>query len=195
MLRTAPIQGAAPVIPLTEIGTSLTPALGADTLLGLFVANRRALVGAAARIVGSRDEAEDVVQDAFLRLRTMTDEPSIRSRLSYLFQIVRNLAIDTYRRQSLEQKWMAPEDEGVNAPSPATLPDIIVRDRQALCALMGALAELPERTQRAFEMCRVQGMAQKDIASELGVSPTLVNFMVRDACIHCRARLTRQQAI
>jgi len=183
------------VIPLTEIGTSLTPALGADTLLGLFVANRRALVGAAARIVGSRDEAEDVVQDAFLRLRTMTDEPSIRSRLSYLFQIVRNLAIDTYRRQSLEQKWMAPEDEGFNAPSPATLPDIIVRDRQALCALMGALAELPERTQRAFEMCRVQGMAQKDIASELGVSPTLVNFMVRDACIHCRARLTRQQAI
>ncbi len=68
-------------------------------------------------------------------------------------------------------------------------------DRQALCALAGALSELPERTQRAFEMCRLQGMTQKEIASELGVSPTLVNFMVRDACIHCRAKLTRQQAI
>ena len=183
------------MIPVTETGKHApTPADGA-TLLGLFLENRRALVGAAARIVGSRDLAEDVVQDAFLRLQDMTDDGAIRCRLSYLFQVVRNLAIDTYRRQTLELRWMAPEDEGANAASPSTSPDLIVIGRQALCALAGALAELPERTQRAFEMCRVQGMAQKDIASQLGVSPTLVNFMVRDACIHCRARLTRQQAI
>lgn len=189
------LNGAAPVIPATEIGNRPAPPMGGETLLGLFMENRRALVGAAARIVGSRDMAEDVVQDAFLRLRDATDDGAIRCRLSYLFQVVRNLAIDTYRRQALEQKWMAPEDEGMDAASLATSPDLIVIGRQALCALAGALAELPERTQRAFEMCRVQGMAQKDIASQLGVSPTLVNFMVRDACIHCRARLTRQQAI
>ncbi|CAM2952555.1 RNA polymerase factor sigma-70 [Cupriavidus taiwanensis] len=183
------------MLSITDPGLRPAPVLAVDSLLGLFVANRRALVGAAARIVGTRDQAEDVVQDAFLRLRGMADEPSIRCRLSYLFQVVRNLAIDTYRRQTLEQKWMAPEDEGINAPSPTTTPDVIAMDRQALCALAGALAELPERTQRAFEMCRLQGMTQKEIASELGVSPTLVNFMVRDACIHCRARLTRQQAI
>ncbi|WP_020203887.1 RNA polymerase factor sigma-70 [Cupriavidus basilensis] len=173
--------------------------LGWDTgsdLLGLFLEHRAALVGAAARIVGSRHQAEDVVQDTFLRLRGMDgDTPAIRAKLSYLFQMVRNLAIDAYRRQSLEQKWMAPEEDGIHAPSPATLPETIAMDRQALCALSGALAELPERTQQAFEMCRLQGMTQKEIAAVLGVSPTLVNFMVRDACIHCRARLIRQQVI
>ncbi|RZT39135.1 RNA polymerase sigma-70 factor (ECF subfamily) [Cupriavidus agavae] len=183
------------MIPASEVGSCPAARAGADTLLDLFVENRRALVGAAARIVGSRDLAEDVVQDAFLRLRDLTDDGAIRCRLSYLYQVVRNLAIDTYRRQSLEQKWMTGEDEGVNAASPTTAPDLIMIGRQALCALALALAELPERTQQAFEMCRVQGMAQKDIASQLGVSPTLVNFMVRDASIHCRARLTRQQAI
>ncbi|WP_029043801.1 MULTISPECIES: RNA polymerase factor sigma-70 [Cupriavidus] len=173
--------------------------MGWDTgsdLLGLFLEHRAALVGAAARIVGSRHQAEDVVQDTFLRLRGMDgDTPAIRAKLSYLFQMVRNLAIDAYRRQSLEQKWMAPEEDGIHAPSPATLPETIAMDRQALCALSGALAELPERTQQAFEMCRLQGMTQKEIAAVLGVSPTLVNFMVRDACIHCRARLIRQQVI
>lgn len=183
------------MIPVTETGKPSSHPAGTETLLGLFLANRRALIGAAARIVGSREAAEDVVQDTFLRLRDMADDGSIRCRLSYLFQIVRNLAIDTYRRQTLEQRWMAPEDEGIDAASPSTSPDMIVIGRQALGALAVALAELPERTQRAFEMCRVQGMAQKDIASQLGVSPTLVNFMVRDACIHCRARLTRQRAI
>ncbi|WP_370637513.1 RNA polymerase factor sigma-70 [Cupriavidus sp. AU9028] len=179
----------------TQTGICSAPQLPGETLLELFLQNRRALVGAAARIVGSRDQAEDVVQDAYLRLCSVGDNPSIRCRLSYLFQVVRNLAIDYCRRQTLEQRWMAPEDDGINVSSPGTSPDVIAMDRQALCALAGALAELPERTQRAFQMCRLQGMTQKEIATALGVSPTLVNFMVRDACIHCRARLTRQKAI
>ena len=49
-----------------------------------------------------------------------------------------------------------------------------------------ALTELPTRTRYAFEMYRLHGVQQKDIAKELGVSPTLVNFMIRDALIHCR---------
>ena len=49
-----------------------------------------------------------------------------------------------------------------------------------------ALTELPSRTRYAFEMYRLHGVQQKDIAKELGVSPTLVNFMIRDALIHCR---------
>lgn len=35
-------------------------------------------------------------------------------------------------------------------------------------------------------MYRLHGMPQKDIAKELEVSPTLVNFMIRDALVHCR---------
>ena len=49
-----------------------------------------------------------------------------------------------------------------------------------------ALTELPSRTRYAFEMYRLHGVPQKDIAKELGVSPTLVNFMIRDALVHCR---------
>jgi DNA-directed RNA polymerase specialized sigma24 family protein len=52
-----------------------------------------------------------------------------------------------------------------------------------------ALAELPERTRYAFEMHRIQGVSQKEIAIALGVSPTLVNFMIRDALVHCRKKL------
>jgi RNA polymerase sigma-70 factor (ECF subfamily) len=44
----------------------------------------------------------------------------------------------------------------------------------------------------AFEMYRIRGMTQKDIAVTLGVSPTLVNFMIRDAMTHCREALFMQ---
>ncbi|MNT67621.1 extracytoplasmic-function sigma-70 factor [compost metagenome] len=52
--------------------------------------------------------------------------------------------------------------------------------------IAGALAELPERTRRAFEMHRIHGMKQKDIAQALGVSTALVNGMIRDAMLRCR---------
>ncbi|WP_301287626.1 sigma factor-like helix-turn-helix DNA-binding protein, partial [Pseudomonas aeruginosa] len=56
-----------------------------------------------------------------------------------------------------------------------------------------ALTELPKRTRYAFEMYRLHGVPQKDIAKELGVSPTLVNFMIRDALVHCRKVTAERQ--
>ncbi|MFC6978486.1 sigma factor-like helix-turn-helix DNA-binding protein [Microbulbifer taiwanensis] len=52
-----------------------------------------------------------------------------------------------------------------------------------------ALGELPERTRRVFELYRMGGHTQREIAKMLGVSPTLVNFMIRDALNHCRSAL------
>ncbi|AVJ95449.1 sigma factor [Pseudomonas aeruginosa] len=132
-------------------------------LLQAFVDNRTILVKIAARITGCRSRAEDVVQDAFFRLQSAPQiTSSFKAQLSYLFQIVRNLAIDHYRKQALEH-------------------------------IADALTELPKRTRYAFEMYRLHGVPQKDIAKELGVSPTLVNFMIRDALVHCRKVTAERQ--
>ena len=142
-------------------------------LLQAFVDNRLILVKIAARITGCRSRAEDVVQDAYFRLQSApTITSSFKAQLSYLFQIVRNLAIDHYRKQALELKYSGTEEEGLNFNTLENIAD--------------ALTELPQRTRYAFEMYRLHGVPQKDIAKELGVSPTLVNFMIRDALVHCR---------
>ncbi|WP_122316418.1 sigma factor-like helix-turn-helix DNA-binding protein [Pseudomonas cichorii] len=52
--------------------------------------------------------------------------------------------------------------------------------------LSEALAQLPSQTRYAFEMYRLHGVSQKEIACNLGVSPSVVNFMIRDALVHCR---------
>ena len=51
-----------------------------------------------------------MVGDAFFRLQSAPQiTSSFKAQLSYLFQIVRNLAIDHYRKQALEQKYSGPE--------------------------------------------------------------------------------------
>ncbi len=159
----------------------------------IFTANRQTLVNAAARIIGCTSHAEDVVHDAFLKLHTVGVTSSIRSQTKYLMQVVRNLAIDHYRRRALEQRHSAAEEEGLAAATPeAATPEAINLNHQTISVVSAALAELPERTRYAFEMHRLQGQTQCEIARSLGVSPTLVNFMIRDALIHCRKALASQ---
>lgn len=156
-------------------------------LLQAFVDNRLILVKIAARITGCRSRAEDVVQDAFFRLQSAPQiTSSFKAQLGYLFQIVRNLAIDHYRKQALEQRYSGPEEEGLNVVIQGASPETTHINFSTLEHIADTLTDLPSRTRYAFEMCRLHGVPQKDIAKELGVSPTLVNFMIRDALVHCR---------
>ena len=160
---------------------------GGPSLLQALVENRTILVKTAARITGCHSRAEDVVQDAFLRLaggRAIT--LPLRAQINYVFRIVRNLAIDHYRKQAMEQRYIGSEEEGMHATSGNAPPEASNLHQETLEIIDSALSQLPERTRYAFEMYRLHGVQQKDIAKELGVSPTLVNFMIRDALVHCR---------
>ncbi len=156
-------------------------------LFQAFVDNRSILVKVATRITGCRSRAEDVVQDAYFRLHSAPQiTSSFKAQLSYLFQIVRNLAIDHYRKNALEQRYAGSEEEGMNVVNHNASPEALHINYATLEHIADALGQLPSRTRYAFEMYRLHGVPQKDIAKELGVSPTLVNFMIRDALVHCR---------
>jgi len=151
------------------------------------VDNRSTLVKTAARITGCHSRAEDVVQDAFFRLAGVQKLTlPLKAQVNYVFRIVRNLAIDHYRKQAMEQKYAGSEEEGLNTVNHGDTPETTNLHQETLDIIDGALNQLPPRTRYAFEMYRLHGVQQKDIARELGVSPTLVNFMIRDALVHCR---------
>lgn len=153
-----------------------------------FIDHRAALVKTAANITGCRSRAEDVVQDAFFRLESVhLPSLSIKAQLSYMFRTVRNLAIDYYRKQAFEQRHRGSEEEGLTVEQQeGTSPENLQQYQETLELIADALSQLPERTRYAFEMYRIHGRQQREIARELGVSPTLVNFMIRDALVHCR---------
>lgn len=167
---------------------------GFPSLLQTLISNRASLIKAAARITGCPSRAEDVVQDAYLRVSGMdTNAQPFNARLNYIFRIVRNLAIDHYRKQAMEQKYFVNDEHDLNSAPLLANPESINVDRQTLGTVNDALAQLPERTRYAFIMYRIYGKQQKDIATELGVSPTLVNFMIRDALVHCKNSVASAQ--
>jgi RNA polymerase sigma factor (sigma-70 family) len=140
------------------------------TFLKLFLSERRRLVRLVGRIVGCRDTAEDIAQDAFLRLwgRTVGSDD-----ISLLFRTGQNLAIDHMRARQVRTTFA----EGVTAEQ-FTLrdaqPDDAAAARQELDGLMAVLRGLPERTQRAFLLNRLDGLSYAEIAEVLDVSVSTV---------------------
>lgn len=163
-----------------------------STAIGLFLAHRRALVNYANSIVGSRAQAEDVVQEAWLRFDRASRGRLLEDATGYLYRIVRNLALDGRRRMTRESRLITDdkfEEAAETCPDAAPSPETVVLYKDEYGLVMEALAELPERTRIAFEMHRFGDAKLREIAAVLNVSLPLAHRLVADAVQHCKERL------
>ncbi|WP_435105201.1 RNA polymerase factor sigma-70 [Arhodomonas sp. AD133] len=161
----------------------------ATDLQEAIVEHRATLCQIAGKILGSPERADDVVQDAYLKVAEADSVLEVKRPVSYIYQVVRNLAIDRHRRRAFESGVFTSDEAARQVPGHSGTPESIEISREDLSLVARALEELPERTRRAFELYRLGGYTQRQVAERLGVSTALVNFMIRDALNHCRARV------
>lgn len=153
------------------------------------------LYGLALRLLREPAAAEDVVQEAFLRLMAGAERIEGRSRLAtWLYRVVYNACIDRLR----EQKRLVPVPEEADeaaVPMPSVLvdfrlsPEEMLRDAETREALEQAIASLSPNLRAAFLLRDVEGLSTAEAAEALGV--TEVNLKVR---LH-RARLSLRERL
>ncbi|MBR2818726.1 MAG: sigma-70 family RNA polymerase sigma factor [Reyranella sp.] len=158
----------------------------------LFVEHRGSLLNYATSLVGSRAQAEDLVQEAWLRLDKAIEAGGIQEPLGYLYRIIRNLAVDRSRAAGREQQWQVQGQASVEAAlglRPSSTPEAIALHRDQMRLLAAALEELPKRTRIAFGMHRLGGYKLREIAACLDISVPLAQKLVADGLQHCKDRL------
>ncbi len=156
----------------------------------LFAVHRGELVRYASRILGDASQAEDVVQEAYLRFRAAAETQHVDEPLAYLYRVVRNLSLDFGRRLTRERQsgetWRQQRGEaGDEQPSA----ERHAAGREELELLARAVDELPERMRNALHLHRVEGCTFQQVADRLGVSVGLAHSLVTQALEHCRVRL------
>jgi RNA polymerase sigma factor (sigma-70 family) len=130
------------------------------------------------------EEAEDVMQDLVVKLESHVSGPIAEPR-AYLYRMAENLLLDRIRsegrRRGREQAWVAAQAgatlEADDRPSPEQA--LIARERLALVS--AALSSLPERTVQVFRRYRIEGVPQRQIAAELGISLSAVEKHLQKA--------------
>ncbi len=120
-----------------------------------------ALLRYAARMLGDRAEAEDVVQEAMLRLWRMAPDwqAGLAQPSTWVYRVAANLCTDRLRRR----KRMV--SEMPDLPDPAAGADARLMQEHRTRALEAALLQLPERQREAVILRHLEGLANPEIAA------------------------------
>jgi RNA polymerase sigma-70 factor (ECF subfamily) len=121
----------------------------------------------AQRIVNNAAEADDIGQEAFMRVwNHAADFDPERARFTtWLYRIVVNLSVDRARQPRLRP---IEEAASVAAASSAPVDAMIVREQEML--LKDAVAALPERQRAAIALFHAEGLSGREAANAMGLS-------------------------
>lgn len=149
-----------------------------DTLATLFLKDRSALHRYVRRLMGNREGAEDIVQEAFLR--TYRNSQKVVEPRAFAFTAARNLVADSRRRsRTVNTDALGDFDASNVVGSSESLEDqVLANERRSL--LEEAVKRLSPQCRAAFVLRVRDGYSYKEIARQLGISPkTVENHIAR----------------
>lgn len=135
-----------------------------------------------------QSEAEDLVQEAYLRLLQHHDCASIHNPRAYLYKIIANLGFDYHRRASVQHQHIAIDDiEPDHLISPLPSLEALADGQLLLNKCLLALDDLPEIYRHIFLLNRIDGLSHKEIAEALAVPQRTVERYCAKALAQCFA--------
>jgi RNA polymerase sigma factor (sigma-70 family) len=148
-------------------GAGLSPAA-----LEILVANHGRFLAFLARRVGTRELAEEILQDAFVRGLSRGAAARLRddeSAVAWFYRLLRNAIVDRARHASAERRTLA------RVATLADDPNDVERDRElgaVICACVGSLLETLEPGHaRALRRVELGATSVRDFAAEEGITP------------------------
>jgi RNA polymerase sigma factor (sigma-70 family) len=165
--------------------TTVTLPVHVNDVEQLFREHNRALVAFLQCRLNSYSDAQEVAQEAYLRVLTMSNREEVDSLRSYLFTIAGNLAIDRLRKRKVRSDFASAQFQ--DEPTTETLPDHHVMAVEQVAGLRRALSKLPSKTSQAFVLHVIEGRDFGTVAQTMKLSERMVRYHVTNALAHCRA--------
>ncbi|PYS41944.1 MAG: hypothetical protein DMG14_05555 [Acidobacteria bacterium] len=162
----------------------------ANALDAFYTRYNRVAFSLVLRIVGKREDAEDVLTDVFWQVWQQSPryDASRGKPVAWLLTIARTRAIDRLRSSGRHEIQIDNLDQQKDPSLTAAVPDpFVLTDTRA--AVQDALQSLPEQQRIALEMAYFQGMSHAEIAIALGQPLGTVKDRIRTGMMHLRKRL------
>jgi len=175
------------------------PRLDAGDLMAVVAHYQSPLLRYVGQMLGRIDhEAEDIVQEAFVRLHRQVaghGAASVKHLTTWLFRVTHNLIIDMLRRRSRRKR--APEA----AVDPAALSQEQAADeldalgevlrQEAQQVALRELAQLSDEQRQVVLLKVIQGMTLGQVAEVVGISVSMVNYRLNQGLTELARRLRR----
>jgi RNA polymerase sigma-70 factor (ECF subfamily) len=155
---------------------------GGESLESLFGELEAPLLAYACRLTGDGSAAEDVLQDAFMKLHVQFAE--VREPRRWLFRTVHNLALN-HRRAAGRAEPLAPPDPGAppaaEPADPQPLPDEQIAHAESLGLVRLSLQSLDDRSQELIRLKFHEDLSYQEMSVRTGLSAGLVGYTLHHA--------------
>jgi RNA polymerase sigma-70 factor (ECF subfamily) len=130
----------------------------------------------------SREDAEDLIQEAFLRLHVYCQTHEVHEPEAFLVRTVQNLSVDSYRRAH-RNMYVDDSVESMSVVDVRLAPDEDLAVQQRLDQVRATLDALKPRTREVFLMHRLEGYSSAQIAERFEISVSAVEKHIARAVL------------
>jgi RNA polymerase sigma factor (sigma-70 family) len=190
----------APNEPVAKVDEISVESAGVETLEQLFAALESPLLNYALRLAQERGLAEDVVQEAFMRLHTDFDQ--VREPRRWLYRTVHNLALNQMRRTgktiSIDFTPGNNSSERETEPQladPRPLPDEEIARWEGIGLVRLSLENLDERSRNLIQLKFNEGLSYQEMSARTGLTVGHVGYLLHHALKAIAAELARSGGV
>lgn len=132
------------------------------------------LYGNLLKLVKSETEAQEILQDVFLKIWDNRQNIDIeKSFRSYLFKIAENKVVDFFRKVARDKKR---EAELISLATNEYVPvEELLQSDEKTALLQKAIDSLPPQRQQVFRLCKLEGKSYKEVSEQLGISVSTIS--------------------
>ncbi|NBA85848.1 sigma-70 family RNA polymerase sigma factor [Emticicia sp. CRIBPO] len=144
--------------------------------------------------VRSREDAEDILQDVWYQLSSLTDAEELENVSAWLYRVARNKVTDKYRKKTTDALDDYEDDEGPGfkemlLTDESESPELALFKEHFWEELMKALDELPEKQREVFILNEIEDLTLQEIADQTGENLKTIISRKGYATKHLRNRL------
>jgi len=131
------------------------------------------------RLIKSREDIEELLQELFLRVWKNRDNLDPERYLAYLYKIAENLVYDRLRKAAREKRLSV--DYFAHIIEAYSHIEEGIFDKELLAVLQRGIQQLPEQRRRVFELCKIEGKSYEEVSQLLSISVATVNSHITNA--------------
>ncbi|PHZ86407.1 RNA polymerase sigma factor [Paremcibacter congregatus] len=160
-----------------------------DEIERLFLQHNDSLIRFLVLKLGSRHEARDVAQEAYVKILGLDQDEVVNHLRAYLFKTASNLAINRIRQRIRRGESKNIDVTKIDPPDEKALADDIVDARKRIRKLELIIEELPPKCRMAFLLHKVECRDYADIARQMNLSESMIRKYVLQAIRYCKDRM------